>query len=143
MNPERWLRIEEIYHAALAKARGERPAFVAGECGSDTGLRREVDSLLEQDEVEGKFIDRPAQEGLPGTWSEPTVPVLPPETRLGPYCIESVLGAGGMGRVYKARDPRLGRAVAITILAERFSGRFDREARAIAALTHPRICTLF
>jgi eukaryotic-like serine/threonine-protein kinase len=64
-------------------------------------------------------------------------------TRLGRYEILAPLGAGGMGEVYKARDPRLGRDVAIKVAAERFSDRFDREVRTIAALNHPNICTLY
>src|SRR5437762_2506934 len=67
---------------------------------------------------------------------------LAPGTHLGPYEILSQLGAGGMGEVYRARDPRLGRDVAIKGSAERFSERFEREARAVAALNHPNICTL-
>ena len=63
--------------------------------------------------------------------------------QLGPYEILGLIGAGGMGEVYRARDPRLGRNVAIKISAERFSERFDREARAVAALNHPNICTLY
>ena len=63
--------------------------------------------------------------------------------RLGPYEIVASLGAGGMGEVYKARDIRLGREVAIKIAAEQFSERFEREARAIAALNHPNICQLY
>ena len=61
---------------------------------------------------------------------------------LGPYRIEAPLGEGGMGRVFRATDTRLHRSVAIKIPAERFSERFEREARAIAALNHPHICTL-
>ena len=64
-------------------------------------------------------------------------------SRLGPYEIEGELGAGGMGRVYRARDTRLGRMVAIKLCAEEFSGRFEREARAISSLNHPHICTLY
>ncbi|MFL6354236.1 MAG: serine/threonine-protein kinase [Bryobacteraceae bacterium] len=64
-------------------------------------------------------------------------------TRLGPYEIMSRIGAGGMGEVYKARDPRLDRIVAIKVSQENFSDRFEREARAVAALNHPHICTLY
>jgi len=64
-------------------------------------------------------------------------------TRLGPYEILAPIGAGGMGEVYRARDTRLGRDVAIKVAQERFSARFEREARAIAALNHPNICTLY
>src|SRR5580765_5636337 len=63
-------------------------------------------------------------------------------TRLGPYEILAPLGAGGMGEVYRALDPRLGREVAIKVSAEQFSERFEREARAVAALNHPNICTI-
>src|SRR6202049_406203 len=62
--------------------------------------------------------------------------------KLGPYEILAPLGKGGMGEVWKARDTRLGRDVAIKISAEQFSERFEREARAVAALNHPNICTL-
>src|SRR5208282_1945947 len=68
---------------------------------------------------------------------------LAPGTCLGPYEILASIGSGGMGEVYKAHDPRTGRDVAIKISAERFSERFDREVRAIAALNHPHICTLY
>src|ERR1700693_4243656 len=64
-------------------------------------------------------------------------------TRLGPYEILALIGSGGMGEVYRARDPRMGRDVAIKVSSERFSERFDREVRAVAALNHPNICTLY
>jgi serine/threonine protein kinase len=67
---------------------------------------------------------------------------LTPGTRLGPFEIVSALGAGGMGEVYKARDTRLDRTVALKVSKEEFSDRFGREARAVAALNHPNICTL-
>ncbi len=63
--------------------------------------------------------------------------------RLGPYCIESKLGEGGMGEVFRAVDTRLGRAVAVKTMREQFSARFEREARAISSLNHPHICTLY
>src|SRR6266851_9885691 len=68
---------------------------------------------------------------------------LPPGTRLGPYEILAPLGVGGMGEVYRARDPRMGREVAIKVSAEHFSDRFEREVRAVAALNHPNICHLY
>src|SRR5688572_15450 len=73
---------------------------------------------------------------------------LTPGARLGPYLIEATLGAGGMGEVYKARDPRLDRVVAIKVIRPDHTGdaqqhqRFDREARAVAALSHPNICAI-
>src|SRR3984885_9690678 len=68
---------------------------------------------------------------------------LSPGDKLGPYEILSALGAGGMGEVYRARDPRMGRDVAIKVSAERFSDRFSREVHAVAALNHPNICHLY
>src|SRR6202167_1608020 len=68
---------------------------------------------------------------------------LSPGEKLGPYEILAPIGAGGMGEVYRARDPRLNRDVAIKISHERFSDRFEREARAVAPLNHPNICTLY
>src|SRR6516165_7362544 len=64
-------------------------------------------------------------------------------TRLGPYEIVAPLGAGGMGEVYRARDPRMGRDVAIKVSAEKFSGRFQREVHTVAALNHPNICQIY
>src|SRR5580698_810383 len=68
---------------------------------------------------------------------------LKPGARLGPYEIVSPIGKGGMGEVWKARDPRLNRDVAIKISAQQFTGRFEQEARAIAALNHHNVCTLY
>lgn len=97
--------------------------------------------MLVQDEREG-LLKRPAMDVAVDLLSEPAPVQAAAGTRLGPYRIESSLGAGGMGEVYQARDTRLNRTVAIKILKEQFSDRFEREARAIAALNHPNICTL-
>jgi hypothetical protein len=143
MTPIRWQEIERIYHAAQERPPAERAAFLAEACKSDPELRREVESLLAEDSSK---TDAP---GLPA-WDVPagitdadttTAPVIP-GTQLGPYQIEGSLGKGGMGQVFRARDTRLGRAVAIKVSSARFSHRFEREARAISALNHPHICTL-
>src|ERR1700722_18420411 len=68
--------------------------------------------------------------------------LLPAGTKLGPYEILSLIGAGGIGEVYRARDTRLNRDVAIKVSQAQFSDRFEREAHAIAALNHPHVCTL-
>jgi len=68
---------------------------------------------------------------------------LTPGTRLGPYEVLDLIGAGGMGEVYRARDTRLDRIVALKVSKEQFSERFEREARSIAALNHPNICALY
>src|SRR6476646_9434879 len=66
-----------------------------------------------------------------------------PGTRLGPYEILELIGAGGMGEVYRARDTRLDRIVALKVSKDQFSARFEREARAVAALNHPHLCHLY
>src|SRR6266436_4650829 len=68
---------------------------------------------------------------------------LAPSTRLGPYEILALIGMGGMGEVYRARDTRLDRVVAIKVSKDQFSERFEREAHTVASLNHPHICTLY
>jgi Tol biopolymer transport system component/predicted Ser/Thr protein kinase len=137
MSPERFQKVEEIYHAARELEPSQRSAFLARACNGDEELRRELESLLAQDAVREGMLDRPA----PGLLNESAV-MLAAGAQLGPYEIEAPIGAGGMGEVYRAIDTRLGRAVAIKVAAARFSERFEREARAVAALNHPHICTL-
>src|SRR5215469_10015190 len=139
MTPERWQRIETLYHSALEHEPAQRFSFLDQACGSDRELRREVEPLLAQHASRDGPLDRPALD----TGAEPTQTQLAIGSQLGPYKISGSLGAGGMGQVYKARDTRLGREVAIKILSERFSDRFEREARAVAALNHQHICTLY
>src|ERR1700732_3975324 len=134
MTPERLRQIEELYHSAREREPGERGTFLAEACQGDEDLRREVESLLSQHASNDGPLDRPI-------WSPPQRVMT--GTQLGPYKIEAELGAGGMGEVFCAVDTRLGRKVAIKIAHEQFSERFGREARAISALTHPHICTLY
>jgi eukaryotic-like serine/threonine-protein kinase len=79
----------------------------------------------------------------PGDVGQALSPANPRGTKLGPYELIAPIGKGGMGEVWRARDPRLGREVAIKISSQQFTNRFETEARAIAALNHPNICTLF
>jgi len=145
---ERWRRIEDIYHHALERAETQRAAFLEEACGGDEGLRREVESLL------GFAVDAQGfMESSPhgDAHSEPAAEPVSIEAGrdLGDYKILSVLGAGGMGKVYLGRDNRLGRTVAIKILArekiadEERKRRFMQEARAASALNHPNIVTLY
>ncbi len=140
MTPERWLRIEEIYHAAREREPNSRAGFVTEACGGDLDLEREILTLLDCDiSATGAILNRPVMQA---DASDATASPAP-GARLGPYEIQAPLGAGGMGTVFRARDTRLGRPVAIKIGQARFSDRFEREARAISALNHPNICTLY
>src|SRR5437879_3420158 len=139
MTPERFQQIEELYHAARETTAEERAALLAQ---TDPELRREIESLLAQ-RTGGEFLDRPAIQNAPELLEDATVTEISAGLCLGPYRIESKLGEGGMGEVFRAIDTRLGRAVALKTTHERFSSRFEGEARAISSLNHPHICTLY
>ena len=142
MTSGRWRQIEEIYHAALEKELGRRAALVAELSDGDEELRREVESLLAQRSSRGVMLEGTAwhvDDTLPDTRAQT---VCSSGSRLGPYLLKALLGAGGMGQVYEARDTRLDRTVAIKVCREEFTERFQREARAIASLNHPHICPL-
>ena len=138
MTPERVQQIEELYHAVRDRTPEERAALLAD---TDPELRREIESLLAQ--RPGDFMDRPAIQKSLELLEDATVTAISVGLCLGPYRIESKLGEGGMGEVFRAIDTRLGRAVALKTTHERFSARFEREARAISSLNHPNICTLY
>ncbi len=138
MDSERWRRLEQVYHAALEQEPARRDSFLADACRGDNDLRREVESLLAQSASTGALVDRSAWAGV----ADQTRREWKPGEILGPYKILKLLGEGGMGTVYEALDTRLDRKVAVKVCQERFSGRFEREARAISALNHPNICTL-
>jgi serine/threonine protein kinase len=141
MNPERWQQIERLYHSALEQDPAQLDGFLAEACQDDADLRREVESLLAQSSSTEALVDQGAWAAA-GAFATTQTALKPGET-LGPYEILGLLGAGGMGEVYLAEDTRLVRRVAIKISHQRFSGRFEREARAISALNHPNICTLY
>jgi tetratricopeptide (TPR) repeat protein len=136
MSSDRIQQIQELFHAAREGSVAEREVLLAR---ADPDLRCEVESLLarQSDEL---LLHQPAVEPHPQVDPDSSMPAV--GTRLGPYRVEGKLGEGGMGAVFRAVDTRLGRAVAIKIAHERFSARFEREARAISSLNHPNICTL-
>ena len=116
---DRWEEINRLYDAALEVAEEARPAFLESNCQGDEELRREVESLLAYDQQAQQFIDRPAlQMAAEKLAGEPPSLV---GRKLGPYQIQVVLGAGGMGEVYRARDTRLNRTVAIKVLPRHLS----------------------
>jgi serine/threonine protein kinase len=139
MTPERWQRIEELYHAALEVSGAERAALLAQ---SDPDVRRAVEAMLAQEGSGEAVLDRPAWEHA-NSLLDPPHKQLTPGAQLGPYRVEAKIGEGGMGEVYRARDARLNRFVAIKVSAAQFSERFEREAKAIAALNHPNICQIY
>src|SRR6202453_4756526 len=139
MTPERFQQIEELYHAAREGTADERVALLSQ---ADPELRREVECLLAV-QTGDEFMDRPRVENAPQPLQDLSGTEWTAGARLGPYRIESKLGEGGMGQVFRAVDTRLGRAVAIKLTHQQFGSRFEREARAISSLNHPNICTLY
>jgi Tol biopolymer transport system component len=148
MTPERWRRVEELYHAALAREERARAVFLAEACGGDQTLRRDVESLLAQPDstralTDGAVAAMAAQ--LVGERGETELT----GRRIGAYHVQGRIGAGGMGEVYRARDTRLARDVAIKILPRALTtdperlARFEREARMLAALNHPHIGAIY
>src|SRR5947209_14431392 len=139
MTTERFRQIEALYHA-VREASGDRRASLLAQAPPE--LRREVESLLNEPGG-GEVLERPALRNAPDLLDDSTSVTFAAGACLGPYRIESKLGEGGMGEVFRAIDTRLGRAVALKTTHERFSARFEREARAISSLNHPNICTLY
>ena len=131
MSPEHWRQVEGLYYAVLEQGPGIGALLLEK---ADPELRREVESLLAQPS-HNSALEYPAWENSAET--------LRVGSSLGPYRIEKSIGKGGMGEVWKARDTRLNRAVAIKVSAQQFTDRFEREARAIAALNHPNICQIY
>jgi serine/threonine protein kinase/WD40 repeat protein len=137
---ERWQKIQALYHRARTLSSSDRPAFLAEVCANDAELRREVEEVLAADGRAGNFVETTVL----GSAAEVLMP-LSAGTRLGLYEILASIGAGGMGEVYRARDTRLHRTVAIKVLsASVIHGaeqrrRFLQEARAASALNHPNI----
>ena len=138
MTADRLRQIEQLFHAVRESSAEERAALLAE---ADPELRRDVESLLAQ--RGGEFLDRPAIQNAPRLLEDSNLTRLAVSASLGPYRIESKLGEGGMGEVYRAVDTRLDRAVAVKIAQPQFIERFEREARAISSLNHPHICTLY
>src|SRR5439155_4112814 len=149
---DRWLRIKELFGEAAARPPAERTRFLADECPDDAAMRHEVEALLaSHDEAGDVFEHRPpagsalARAGI----AAPGVVYLAAGRRLGPYEIVEIIGAGGMGEVYRAKDTTLGRDVALKVLPESFVhdssrvDRFRREAQVLASLNHPHIGAIY
>lgn len=147
MNPGRLQHIQTLYNDALTLAPQERPAFLERACGSDSDLRREIDSLLAYEHQAESYLDTPAFQVAAQALADDGAGLLV-DRRLGRYQLLSLVGRGGMGDVYCAVDSRLNRLVAVKTLPSYMARdhqhvmRFEQEARAIAMLNHPHICIL-
>jgi eukaryotic-like serine/threonine-protein kinase len=141
MDKEKWQEISRIFNSALEKTPVDRKNFIAKVCGDDENLRREIENLLNAHESEDSFIDAEIS-------TEISSLDLKKGDMLASFEIEKLLGKGGMGEVYLARDTRLNRSVALKILPPANASdpnankRLLREAQAAAGIEHPHICTI-
>lgn len=149
MDADRLKKIEEVYHAALAVSPAAREDFFREFCGADAELRREVESLLAFEQTSGKFLDAPPESLAAEIFSEQEKQTDFIGAEIGRYKIKKLLGEGGMGKVFLAKDIELERLAAIKILPADFSNnedrinRFIREAKAASSLNHPNILTIY
>src|SRR5437762_2955084 len=148
MEPGRWGRITDIYHATIARPSEERASFLGEECHGDESLRKQVEAMVKSHERSGDFIESPAFAVAPELLLEELAGDFVGRL-IGHYRIDSCRGVGGMAEVYLARDARLGRKVALKCLPERLTAdetqlsRFKTEARSASALNHPNILTVY
>jgi serine/threonine-protein kinase len=147
MNPQYWLDVERLFHAALALPPQRRTAFLDDSCAGNEGLKRDVLSLLDESSADD-FLEQPALDpGATRLASSSYTSLV--GRRLSEYEITARIGAGGMGDVYRARDVKLGRDVAIKVLPAPLAGdaariaRFKREAQILATLNHPHIAAIY
>jgi serine/threonine protein kinase/tetratricopeptide (TPR) repeat protein len=146
MKPERWERIQQLFHRATELPETERAGFLDAECEGDAALQSEVFSLLEAD-AQQALIDRTLAHVAEGVLESPASPEKVPQDEFGPWRITSILGEGGMGVVYLAERSDLGSKAAIKILRDAWLSplrreRFAAEQRTLAQLSHPSIATL-
>jgi serine/threonine-protein kinase len=147
MTPERWQRVEEVYHAVAALPARERTDLIASLCTGDTELQEEVESLLAHVTAASAFLENPVSEDVT------RAALLEDQTlvgrRVGDFSVVALVGSGAMGEVYRAHDLQLGRDVALKILPRLFwndrdrRARFEREARILAALNHPNVGAIY
>ena len=143
--PEDWVRIRAVFDGAAGLAAAKRDAYLDRACGSDAGLRRQVDALLASHDRADTFLETPARVVIGEPLDAPDEIV---GTRIGSYDVDSRIGAGGMGEVYLARDSKLNRPVAVKLLSRRLSldedrlRRFRQEAHSVSALNHPNILVI-
>jgi eukaryotic-like serine/threonine-protein kinase len=142
--PEAWPRLKEVFAGARALSLDARPAYLAAACDGDEALRQEVEMLLASHQRAASFLETPP---VPFDDDSRLTASLEGQ-RFGSYQLAARIGAGGMGEVYRARDTKLNRDVAIKVLLPAVAddpdrlARFSREAQLLASLNHPHICTI-
>src|SRR5206468_331886 len=147
MKPERWQKINFLFHSALEREPGQRAAFLDRACDGDESLRKEVEAFIAAHDQAGSFIEAPAFAVAEKMIRDDQGQSLVGHS-FGSYGIIAAVGAGGMGEVYLAQDTRLDRKVALKLLPSYFTmdeervRRFQQEARAASALNHPNIITI-
>jgi len=148
MTPERWQKVNDLFHSALKCDPADRAAFLEKACGDDSALRTEIESLITSHDNSDGLVEAYPFEAAMGLFKEDQADLTVGQ-RIGQYKILSLLGRGGMGEVYLAYDSKLGRKVALKLLPSGFTQdqdrvrRFEQEARAASALNHPNILTIF
>src|SRR5437588_4016600 len=148
MEPELWQRITDLFDEAMTRGPKERIAFLEEACDGDRDLRKHVERLVKSHEKSGDFLESSAFAVAPELLTDDRASASVGEV-IGHYRIESLIGIGGMGEVYLARDEGLGRKVALKLLPKRLTAdqtqlsRFKTEARSASALNHPNILTVY
>ena len=139
MTPERWQQVNDLFQSVADRTADERRTFLQTACQGDEALLREVESLIDSHDSAQNFIETPAFETAPELLTSERAGAIKGEL-IGRYRIESLIGAGGMGEVYLARDEQLGRKVALKFLPERLTAdktqlsRFKSEARTASGM---------
>src|SRR5262249_681846 len=148
MKAERWKQVNDLFQSAVQRTPEERAKFLDEACHDDEDMRRELESLLASHERAENFIEVPAFEVAPELVPNDSTDALVGKL-IGHYRIESLIGVGGMGEVYLARDERLGRKAELKLLPDSLTtdetqlSRFKNEARTASALNHPNILTVY
>jgi eukaryotic-like serine/threonine-protein kinase len=145
MSGDRWEQIESAYHIARDLRHEDRSRFLDERCGADRAMREQIDVLLARDTNLRSFLNEPAVESVRSILGMAGLTGL----RVGVYEVVEPIGAGGMGEIYRARDTKLGREVALKVLPQLLAvdsdriARFNREAQVLAALNHPNIAAIY